>query len=81
MPTLDEMVNTPSYEDNLCDAVVAVISKRKSLGMSQEDLAKKAEVEPKDISALESFAFNENSYLTIWKALFALGLTICVKDG
>ena len=79
MPTLDEMVNTPSYEDNLCDAVVAVISKRKSLGMSQEDLAKKAEVEPKDISALESFAFKENSYLVIWKALFALDLTICIN--
>ena len=79
MPTLDEMVNTPSYEDNLSDAVVAVIKKRKSLGMSQEDLAKKAEVEPKDINALESFAYNENSYLVIWKALFALDLTICIN--
>ena len=79
MPSLEEMINTPSYEDNLSDAVVAVISKRKSLGMSQEDLAKKAEVELKDISALESFAYNENSYLVIWKALFALDLTICIN--
>ena len=79
MPNLGEMINTPSYEDNLSDAVVAVIKKRKSLGMSQEDLAKKAEVEPKDIIALESFAFNQNSYLTIWKALFALDLKICIN--
>ena len=79
MPNLGEMIKTPSYEDNLSDAVVAVIKKRKSLGMSQEDLAKKAEVELKDISALESFAYNENSYLVIWKALFALDLTICIN--
>lgn len=79
MPNLEEMINTESFEDNLSDAVVAVIKKRKTLGMSQEDLAKKAEVEPEDIIALESFAFNQNSYLTIWKALFALGLTITVN--
>jgi len=79
MPNFEELINTPSYEDNLSEAVLAVIKKRKSLGMSQEDLANKVEVEPKDIIALESFAYNANSYLVIWKVLFALDLTICIN--
>jgi len=78
MQTIEEMINTPSYEDNLSDAVLAVLKKRKSLGWSQEDLANKAGVELREIMALESFAFEQISYVTIWKALFALDLKITI---
>lgn len=65
--------------DQLCDITLEIIKTRKSQNMTQEDLARKAGVETKQVNYLESFIFEKIPYNVFWKVLFALDMKLKVE--
>lgn len=80
--SMEELLNKNSpTEDSICDIIFEVIKERNLQGLSQKDLATKANVSIKCVKNLEEFSIEKISLVDFSNVLEVLGIKLKVDNS